>query len=93
MQPHPVHAPIRPAAMPRPDTKPQPGAKLLCVDDRGLKRTYCPGPPVRGHIYCLRELYTDHGEPGVLLAGIVGPRNGQGLECGFFLRRFRWVHE
>jgi hypothetical protein len=69
-----------------------PGAKLLCVDDSGLQRHYDPGPVVRGKLYCMRELYEEAGTPGVLLVGIVGPfRNG--LECGFLLSRFRWVHD
>ena len=68
------------------------GAKLLCVDDNNLKRDYTPGPVVRGHTYCVRELYTEAGIQGVLIVGIVGPsRNG--LECGFLLSRFRWVHD
>lgn len=69
------------------------GAKLLCEDDRNIKRHYTPGPPVRGRIYCVRELYSEDGVPGVLLVGIVGPTNAAGLECGFVLSRFRWVHD
>ena len=69
-----------------------PGAKLLCVDDSNLKRHYIPGPVVRGQIYCVRELYEESGIPGVLIVGIAGPIRG-GLECGFLLSRFRWVHD
>ena len=69
-----------------------PGAKLLCVDDTHLTRKYTPWPVVRGQIYCVREHYTEGGEQGVLVVGITGPfRNG--LECGFLLSRFRWVHD
>ena len=70
-----------------------PGAKLLCINASGLRRTYTPGSPVEGRIYCVRELYEEDGVQGVLLVGIVGPRNHAGLECGFLLARFRWVHE
>ena len=69
-----------------------PGAKLLCVDDANLVRQYTPGPVVRGQIYCVRELFEEDGIRGVLLWGIVGPFRG-GLECGFLLSRFRWVHD
>jgi len=69
-----------------------PGAKLLCVDDANLVRQYTPGPVVRGQIYSVRELYEEDGIRGVLLWGIVGPFRG-GLECGFLLSRFRWVHD
>lgn len=68
------------------------GAKLLCIDDSNLRRQYTPGPVVLGHIYCVRELYEENGIPGVLLIGITGPFRG-GLECGFLLSRFRWVHD
>lgn len=70
-----------------------PGAKLLCIDDRNLRRRYRPGPPVCGRIYCLRELYVNDGVPGVLLCGIRGPNDYDGLECGFRLTRFKWVHD
>lgn len=69
------------------------GARLLCIDDAGLRRTYWPGPPVRGKIYCVREIYNEDSAPGVLLVGIRGPTNHAGLECGFLLSRFKWVHE
>ncbi len=69
------------------------GAKLLCIDDRNIRRHYSPGPPVRGRIYCVRELYEEDGVSGVLLVGIMGPKNPAGLECGFLLSRFRWVHD
>ncbi len=72
---------------------PGPGAKLLCVDDVGLKRRYTPGSPVRGRVYCVREVYDLDTAPGVLLAGIRGPINPLGLECGFLLARFIWLHE
>jgi hypothetical protein len=68
------------------------GAKLLCINDRDLRRPYRPRPPVRGHVYCVREVYTDGGRPGVLLLGIVGPIGPDGLEQGFYLSRFRWLH-
>ncbi|HRK16581.1 MAG TPA: hypothetical protein PK490_20040 [Prosthecobacter sp.] len=68
------------------------GAKLLCIDDTNLHRQYIPGPVVAGRIYCVRELYEEHGIPGVLLIGITGPFRA-GLECGFLLSRFRWVHD
>lgn len=69
-----------------------PGAKLLCINDSNIHRSYTPGPPVRGHIYCVREVYDENSQPGVLLVGITGPIHN-GLECGFFLSRFRWVHD
>jgi hypothetical protein len=69
------------------------GAKLLCVDDRKIRRHYTPGPPVSGRVYCVRELYEEDAVPGVLLVGINGPKNAAGLECGFLLSRFRWVHD
>lgn len=69
------------------------GSKLLCVNDRNIQRHYTPEPPIRGHVYCARELYSENGVPGVLLVGIVGPTNAAGLECGFLLSRFRWVHD
>lgn len=93
-----VSEPTAATATPRPHnrsaTRPRigPGDKLLCVDDTNLRRTYHPGPPVKGRIYCLRELYTENGVAGVLLAGIQGPIRDDGLECGFLLSRFRWVH-
>lgn len=83
----------RTATVPRTIQVVQEGAKLLCVDDRNLRRPYTPGPPVRGRIYCVRELYEEDGIQGVLLVGIAGPRNNAGLECGFLLARFRWVHD
>ena len=69
------------------------GAKLLCINDRNLHRTYVPGPPVEGRTYCVREVYSENGVEGVLLYGIDGPRIRGGLECGFLLSRFRWVHD
>lgn len=67
------------------------GAKLLCIDDSNIRRNYSPGPPVRGRLYCAREIYTDGGRPGVLLVGIHGPLGHDGLEQGFFLSRFHVV--
>jgi hypothetical protein len=64
----------------------------LCIDASNLRRHYRPGPVVRGHVYCVREMYTDGGRPGVLLVGIKGPIGPDGLEQGFYLSRFRWVH-
>jgi hypothetical protein len=69
------------------------GAKLICINDKNLHRNYHPGPVVEGQVYCVRELYTQGGVPGVLLVGIVGPFDFGGLECGFLLSRFRWVHD
>ncbi len=69
------------------------GAKLICINDKNLHRNYSPGPVVEGQIYCVRELYTQGGVPGVLLVGIVGPFDFGGLECGFLLSRFRWIHD
>lgn len=68
------------------------GAKLLCVNNRGFQRRYIPGPPVRGRVYCVRDVYQNGGRTGVLLVGIIGPIQSNGLEQGFFLSRFRWVH-
>lgn len=68
-------------------------AKLLCVDDSRIRRRYWPGPPVQGRIYCVREIYDEDTAPGVLLVGIRGPLNHAGLECGFLLSRFKWVHD
>lgn len=69
------------------------GAKLICINDKNLRRNYQPGPVVEGQTYCVRELYTQGDVPGVLLVGIVGPFDFGGLECGFLLSRFRWVHD
>ena len=83
-----------PSITPRIRTRQQvtPGSKLLCVNDANLKRSYTPGPVVQGQIYCVRERYEDDGVPGVLLVGIQGPFLA-GLELGFLLSRFRWVHD
>ena len=70
-----------------------PGDKVLCMDAKWLRRTYVPGPPVEGHLYCVREVYVDNGQPGLLLVGIHGPAMSSKLECGFLARRFRWVHD
>ncbi len=70
-----------------------PGAKLLCVDDANLHRPYSPGPVIRGRIYCVREHYEEGGIPGVLLVGIHGPFIRGGLECGFRLMRFVFLHD
>ena len=70
-----------------------PGDKVICIDAKGLRRTYVPGPPVEGHLYCVRETYIDQGQVGLLLVGIRGPAFGGNLECGFLARRFRWVHD
>lgn len=69
------------------------GDKVLCIDAKGLRRTYVPGPPVEGHLYCVREVYADSGQTGILLVGIRGPALPSNLECGFLARRFRWVHD
>jgi hypothetical protein len=84
-----------PTAVPQQRKQPEVtfGSKLLCVDDQNLRRHYTPGIPVHGHLYCVRELYRENGIPGVLLVGITGPTNRAGLECGFLLSRFRWVHD
>lgn len=84
-------APSRTRA-PKPEPKVTRGAKLLCIDDSNLRRHYSPGAVVRGQVYCVREVYTDGGRPGVLLVGIEGPIAPGGLEQGFYLSRFRWVH-
>ena len=70
-----------------------PGDKVLCIDAKGLHRIYVPGPPVEGHLYCVREVYVDNGQVGILLVGIRGPTMSSKLECGFLARRFRWVHD
>ena len=90
-------------AMPRPQAPHKPrekpastwgaGDKVLCIDAKGLRRTYVPGPPVEGHLYCVREVYADGGRTGILLVGIRGPALASNLECGFLARRFRWVHD
>ncbi len=69
------------------------GNKVICIDAKGLRRAYVPGPPVEGHLYCVRETYIDQGQVGLLLVGIRGPAMGSKLECGFLARRFRWVHD
>lgn len=90
-------APPRPSMPQKPMEKPaaawKSGAKMLCVDAKGLRRTYVPGPPVEGHLYCVREVYVDNGQMGILLVGIRGPTMSSKLECGFLARRFRWVHD
>ena len=70
-----------------------PGDKVICIDAKGLRRVYDPGPPVEGHLYCVREVYIDQDQVGLLLIGIRGPAFGDNLECGFLARRFRWVHD
>jgi hypothetical protein len=69
------------------------GHMLQCINDQGFKRTYIPGPPIKNHVYWVREIYEDRGELGVLLVGIIGPFSPSGLEQGFLLSRFRWVIE
>lgn len=90
-------------AMPRPGVFPKrrekpastwgAGDKVLCIDAKGLRRTYVPGPPVEGHLYCVREVYADNGQTGILLVGIRGPALASNLECGFLASRFRWIHD
>ena len=70
-----------------------PGDKVVCIDAKGLRRTYVPGPPVEGHLYCVREVYADSGQAGILLVGIRGPDLVSNLECGFLASRFRWIHD
>ena len=70
-----------------------PGDKVVCIDAKGLRRIYVPGPPVEGHLYCVREVYVDNGQMGILLVGIRGPTMSSKLECGFLARRFRRVHD
>ena len=58
-------------AMPRPGVIPMrrekpasawgSGDKVICIDAKGLRRTYVPGPLVEGHLYCVREVYADRG--------------------------------
>lgn len=69
------------------------GAKVLCIDAKGLRRSYVPGPAVEGHLYGVREAYADGGQTGILLVGIRGPTLAWNLECGFLARRFRLIHE
>ena len=69
------------------------GDKVLCIDAKGLRRTYVPGPPVEGHLYCPLEVYADGGQTGILLVGIRGPALASNLECGFLASRFRWIHD
>ena len=69
------------------------GDKVLCIDAKELRRTYVPGPPVEGHLYCVREVYADGGQTGILLVGIRGPALASNLECGFLASRFRWIHD
>ncbi len=92
LEPAPVSRPFRERA-PKAEEQMTRGAKLICIDDRNLQRHYTPGAPIRGHIYCLRQLYTDGGRRGVLLVGITGPLQPNGLEQGFYLSRFRWMHD
>ena len=90
-------------AMPRPEVFPKrlekptsawrSSDKVLCIDATGLRRTYVPGPPVEGHLYCVREVYADSGQAGILLVGIRGPALVSNLECGFLASRFRWIHD
>lgn len=82
------------------DTTIQTGAKVICVNARGLRRRYRPGPPEEGQIYCVREVYQDNAcscfhcrGQGILLVGVQGPAWHNGLEAGFLVHRFRWVHE
>ena len=70
-----------------------PGDKVICIDAKGLRRIYVPGLPVEGHLYCVREVYADSGQTGILLVGIRGPAFGTSLECGFLASWFRWVHD
>lgn len=88
----PIATPSRRQA-PKPEQEFGRGAKLLCIDDHNIHRCYIPGPPVQGHIYTVREVYTDQGRMGVLLMGIKGPIQADGLEQGFYLSRFRWVQD
>ena len=87
----------RPLAPHKPKEKPastwRSSDKVLCIDAKGLRRTYVPGPPVEGHLYCVREVYADSGHTGILLVGIRGPALASNLECGFLASRFRWVHD
>ena len=69
------------------------GDKVICIVAKGLRRTYVPGPPVEGHLYCVREVYADSGQTGILLVGIRGPALASNLECGFLASRFRWIHD
>ena len=69
------------------------GDKVICIDAKGLRRTYVPGPPMEGHLYCVREVYADSGQAGILLVGIRGPALVSNLECGFLASRFRWIHD
>jgi hypothetical protein len=69
------------------------GAKLVCIDDQNIHRHYIPGPPAKGRIYSVREHYQEAGIHGVLLFGIQGPKNECGLECGFLLSQFKWIHD
>lgn len=70
-----------------------PGDKVICIDAKDLRRIYVPGPPKEGHLYCVREVYVDNGQTGILLVGIRGPAMSSNLECGFLARRFRWIHD
>ena len=70
-----------------------PGDKVICIDAKGLRRIYVPGPPKEGHLYCVREVYVDNGQMGILLVGIHGPATSSNLECGFLACRFRWIHD
>ena len=70
-----------------------PGDKVICIDAEGLRRTYVPGPLVEGHLYCVREVYADGGQTGILLVGFRCPALALNLECGFLASRFRWVHD
>ena len=69
------------------------GDKVICIDAKGLWRVYVPGPLVEGHLYCVREVYADGGQPGILLVGIRGQVLASNLECGYLANRFRWVYD
>ena len=69
------------------------GDKVLCIDAKGLRRTYVPGSPVEGHLYYVRGVYADSGQTGILLVGIRSPAFGSSQECGFLASRFRWIHD
>ena len=84
---------IKPVVYEVPATSWGSGDKVVCIDAKGLRRPYVPGPPVEGHLYCVREVYVDNGQTGILLVGIRGPLLSSKLKCGFLASRFRWVHD
>ncbi len=72
--------------------------KVVCIDDRIFHPNlvkYYSSMPIRGQVYVVRDYIRNrfHGEDCVILTGITSEIWSDGIERGFYPKRFRKLEE